>query len=249
MLPALAVVSFATIAFTAWLFTPADFLAFMKSCLAAWGFVANVFFAGQSDGYFVVPAERQPFLHTWSLSVEEQFYLIYPLLLVALRRTRLLPVILAAAAAIFVFLSELRLEQTNSYFLLDSRAHELLFGAIAYLVVARGVPIGAIGANLLGIAGLALIGVALFRLSPETSFPGLNSLWPVAGTTLLLIAGSVDGALRRTLASRLLVFIGLLSYSIYLWHWPILSLLKYRGIEFTLRQGCLRSARLSCAPT
>ena len=103
LLPALAVVSFATLAFTAWLFTPADFLAFMKSCLAAWGFVANVFFAGQSDGYFVVPAERQPFLHTWSLSVEEQFYLIYPLLLVALRRTRFLPVILAAAAGYFCF--------------------------------------------------------------------------------------------------------------------------------------------------
>ncbi|GJI94047.1 acyltransferase [Duganella caerulea] len=235
ILPAYALVSAVTLAAASYLMTPNDYLFYTTSLATSWGFVSNLFFSMLSWGYFGQRTEEFPLLHTWSLGVEEQFYFLYPLLLPWLwrRAPRLLVPLLALLAALGLALSEWRTGVVGSYFLLPYRAHELLAGALTAWLVARAAPPSRARATLCALGGAALaLGAALW-LNRGTPFPGLRSLYPCLGAALLLYAGARDNPVSALLRHRWLVRIGLMSYSLYLWHWPVLSFLRYRRVELS----------------
>ncbi len=239
ILPAYAVVSAATLAAASYLMTPNDYLFYTTSLATSWGFVSNLFFSMLSWGYFGQRTEEFPLLHTWSLGVEEQFYFLYPLLLPLLwRRARaLLAPLLLLLALLGLALSEARTGVVGSYFLLPYRAHELLIGALTAWLAARAAPPSRARATLCALGGAALALAAMLWLNRGTPYPGLHSLTPCLGAALLIYAGARDNPVSALLRQRWLVRIGLMSYSLYLWHWPVLSFLRYRRIDLAGAPG------------
>jgi peptidoglycan/LPS O-acetylase OafA/YrhL len=231
LLPAYALVSAATLAAASYLLIPDDYVFYTTSLAASWAFVSNIFFSMLSWGYFGQRAEQFPLLHTWSLSVEEQFYFAYPLLLMLLHRhwQRYLTPLLALLMLLTLLCSHWQAGQVGSYFLLPYRAHELLTGALVARALERHTP-GPRQAGAAALAGLLLLAGSLLLLRRELTFPGLYSLPPCLGAALLLYGGARANPVSAMLARPPLVAIGLMSYSLYLWHWPILSLLRYRNI-------------------
>ncbi|GAA3635525.1 acyltransferase family protein [Microbacterium awajiense] len=201
--------------------------------------VANVVIANTTGGYFSAAAETNPLLNVWSLSVEEQFYLLFPLMLIlgwALarrRRTRLAPVVVVACVAALSFALALVDENALSFpgakdalgfYSPLPRAWEFAVGALVALCMMRRRRASTRLATAAGILGLAGLALTLFVIDSSTPFPGLWTLLPVAATLLLLIAGQADAnnPVSRMLSCRPLVAIGDRSYSLYLWHWPII---------------------------
>ena len=230
ILPALVFVILCTLPFAwAWLPPPA-FTDFAQSLAAIGLFSSNVLFWMES-GYFAADADLKPLLHTWSLAVEEQFYVFFPLLMMLLVRRgaglgRAVGAIIGIGAASLVLCEILwRTEPDANFYLLPSRAWELLAGALcaAIMLRARPEPNRALAA-----AGLALILIATFAYDGATPFPSLWALVPVAGSALVILYATPDGPAGRILASRPAVWIGLLSYSAYLWHQPIFALVRIR---------------------
>jgi hypothetical protein len=196
--------------------------------LATLLFSSNILFAGRS-GYFDAPAETRPLLHTWSLSVEEQFYICYPLFLFLVARyfhRRYAVAIAAAALASFAW--SVRLIQTNAvdaFFLSPPRVWELLVGALLAVGVIPRIE-KRLTATLAGIVGLLAIAYGVLRFSPDTAFPGLNALFPVLGAAFVIHSAAASPVIARTLSARPLVFVGLISYSLYLWHWVLIVLAR-----------------------
>lgn len=213
------------------LLTPFDFRTFSQSIIATSLFGANVLFWRKS-GYFAEPAELMPLLHTWSLSVEEQFYIAYPLVLILLLRylpNRLLPALTLLMLLSFVASMEAVANNAASAFYLPHlRAWELLLGA---LIALPSMPLlnSGIQRDLAAFSGISLIFFGLFSLSAQSHFPGINALYPCLGTALVIMSGN-DGhpsLIGRALSLRPLVLTGLISYSLYLWHWPAIVFTKY----------------------
>jgi peptidoglycan/LPS O-acetylase OafA/YrhL len=252
ILPAYIAVSLFTLAGSSYLLIPNDYIFYTTSLAASWGFASNLFFSMLSWGYFGKRPEEFPLLHTWSLSVEEQFYFIFPLLLfIVFRyfRSRLVSIFIMLAL-LFLGLSEWNIGEVKSYFLLTSRAHELLIGALAFFLLRKFPPRSPLVSNFFSICGVSMILGAFFLLSRGTDFPGINSLYPCVGTALLLYSGSMKNIASRILESRPLTFIGLVSYPLYLWHWPVFSFMRYRRIEITFWSGTAAIAlsfALACA--
>lgn len=237
--PAYILVATATLVVSSYLLIPNDYIFFTTSLAASWAFASNIFFSMLSWGYFGERTEEFPLLHTWSLSVEEQFYFVFPILLIVLHRycRRHLVTVLVVLAAALTVLSQLKTGEVKSYFLLTSRAHELLIGALAFFAVRR-FPLAASGvSSLLAMAGMALMLGSLVLIDRGTVFPGFNSLYPCLGAALVIYAGQRDNVLSPLLKHRAMIGIGLLSYSLYLWHWPIFTFLRYRQIPLTLAVG------------
>lgn len=196
---------------------------FGQSLVATALFASNVLFWKES-GYFEQAAELKPLLHTWSLAVEEQFYLIYPLAAVLLVRCRvgIMRGLLGLAIVASLVLAQVGTSAfpAANFYLLPSRIWELLAGALCSALPA---PAPGRRNDLLGGLGLVLIAVPVFAYGRFTPFPGLSAVPPVLGTALVL-----RHAVRGTLAARLLswrvfVGIGLVSYSFYLWHQPVFA--------------------------
>jgi peptidoglycan/LPS O-acetylase OafA/YrhL len=238
ILPALLLVLAATSLAAFAILTPPDLREFGGSLVYANAFVSNVFFYKQS-GYFDTVAELKPILHTWSLAIEEQYYIFFPLLLLVLfkRGTRVQVLVLAAIAlASLVYADILTTRKPEAaFFLLHARAWELLLGALGAILAVRfsgtGRAMGIGGAapifQALPLLGLLLIGVSVFLFSEETPFPGYYALVPTLGAWLILLFATQETWAGRMLGSRWLVFVGLLSYSAYLWHQPVLVLMRH----------------------
>ncbi len=214
---------------------PEDLLGFSRSLLGALFSVSNIYFF-RTTSYFTADSTAQPLLHTWSLGVEEQFYLALPVFMLLVWRLR--PTWLGTSIWLLLLLSlalsviGMRLASGFTFFMLPTRAWELLAGALISLGLVPALRNYAWRTGL-SLLGLTLILVPVFVYSRNTPFPGLAALPPVLGTCLLLhvAPGTIIG---RLLQVRVLVFIGLISYSLYLWHWPILMLYQYRtgvGLE------------------
>ena len=185
----------------------------------------------QNTGYFDGPADLKPLLHTWSLAVEEQFYLGYPLLLILLKRVGrgTTPIVLALLALGSLVLSQYGVNHHPSatFFLLPTRAWELLIGGLICFMP-KPTRITPWILNLLSWLSLAAIFAAGWIFTPATPFPGFSALAPCGATAVIIYANSQKPTYPAAILSwRPVVLVGLLSYSLYLWHWPILALWKY----------------------
>lgn len=237
--PAYVAVSLVTLAVSSWLLIPNDYIFYTTSLAASWAFVSNVFFSMLSWGYFGQRTEEFPLLHTWSLSVEEQFYFLYPLVLIGLHRycRKHMVAVLVLAGGVLVALSQWKTGELKSYFLLNARAHELIVGALTYFLLRRFPAKPGRLTAALAVLGLCLVFGSFVLIHKDLPFPGVNSLFPCIGAALLIYACSAEDPVSAILRARPLVFIGLISYSLYLWHWPIFAFLKYRQVELTLTVG------------
>jgi peptidoglycan/LPS O-acetylase OafA/YrhL len=221
--PALIVILLATFVAGWLLLLPSEFIELGKEIIAGAGFSANLLF--YSDvGYFDAAARSKPLLHLWSLGIEEQFYLVWPLLLLALARWRTalaLPLIAICAASLIANIVIIRANPEAAFYLPFTRAWELALGA---LIAIRGsdINLGSAFREMLGWSGLAIIAGATALYSPATPYPGIAALAPVFGAgALILTRGS---SASRLLGNRAAVAIGLISYPLYLWHWPLLTM-------------------------
>jgi peptidoglycan/LPS O-acetylase OafA/YrhL len=211
------------------LLLPFELEDFAASLAAAALFVSNLHFMGET-GYFVAAAASKPLLHTWSLAVEEQFYILFPvyLWLMSRRAPRLLvpvtTVVLAASLAWCI--AKTHPQDDQAFFYTPTRVWELLAGSLLALAPRRALP-GAVAQVLAG-AGLAMIAFAVFGFDARTPFPGAAAMLPVGGTALVILAcGGNATWTGRLLSVGWVRFIGLVSYSLYLWHWPLIVFWRF----------------------
>lgn len=243
IVPALVGVTLATLVGGWFLLLPPDFKTLGQASAAQSLFLANVHYWRDSN-YFAAAAVEKPLLHTWSLAVEEQFYLLVPLLLwsifraVRLRNRTALISLLGTGFTVSFVLSVYALSRSPAFtfYLLPTRAWELLLGSLLAFA-----PLHSAWSNRRGwregvaLLGLLLILVPVFRYNAETPFPGLAALPPCLGTALIIWANGRDDKTMPTLTGTVLawkpvVFIGLISYSLYLWHWPFLAFSHYLAV-------------------
>ena len=245
ILPALFFLLLAVSVASVFILLPEDLVSFAKSEVATVAFLPNVLFYLQS-GYFDTGARLKPLLHMWSLGVEEQFYIFFPPLMFLLSRLgrrgtlRAVWLITAASFALSVWTVHRGLVQA-AFYLVPYRAWELLTGSLLAL---RALPQikGSLLRNVVAGGGLVAVMAAIVAFSSLTPFPGLSAALPCIGTALVIYANESGPTLIGTLLSfRPFVFVGLISYSLYLWHWPILVFaeqLRSRGLTGTESAVC-----------
>lgn len=208
---------------------PSDFKEFGQSLFASAIYLSNILFYLES-GYFDSASHIKPLLHTWSLSVEEQFYIVFPVLALFLFRfgRNVLVVTICFLTLTSLVFAQLYLgkDQSAVFFLYPFRAWEMFLGSILALNVIPK-PKRALSANLLSIIGLLVILVTSVVYDESTPFPGTSALFPCLATMALILSGSCGGIVNRALANPVPVFIGKLSYSMYLWHWPVYVFYNY----------------------
>jgi peptidoglycan/LPS O-acetylase OafA/YrhL len=236
IVPALLVVVGATLVAGIFLVSPADF-----TTLAASGFCsltgwANIFFWREYGNYFAGNSGEAMLLHTWSLGVEEQFYFVWPMCVLIAERffsRRLVPAgVLLIVLALAVSEFGANNYASASYYLLPTRFFELAIGGTLAFAASKHQPLSGRLNTAIGLVGFALIVGSLFLLDRNSIFPGFHAIWPCLGTALLIWCGQDPGSLpARWLANRPFVFIGLLSYSLYLWHWPLIAMCRYLDVE------------------
>lgn len=235
ILPALFVLIAFTIAVCALIYDAEKFKEFGKSVVATTLFASNINFWRES-GYFDAPSQLKPLLHTWSLAVEEQFYIFFPLFMYLIFRfaRKFAPIILIGVAVISLGFSiyTVSKDPSTAFYLAHLRAWELLIGAILALHI---IPesIRKTYGNIIGILGLIMILLPIFQYSGATKFPGIAALPPVLGAAFIIFSG-ING--EKSFTGRLLslpplVFTGTISYSLYLWHWPLIIFSKYYAIR------------------
>jgi len=237
LLPAGALVLLATMLAAAAIFSPQEIAFTAGAARAAGLYVSNVFFDRGASNYFAPDVEINPLLHTWSLGLEEQFYLLWPLLILlanwgAYRLRRSIWILGAVAVlSLICCIYTTRLAATFAFYELPARAWEFAAGGLLALLPVARIPLGAWCAMGFGIAGMVMILGTAVLLDGGAQFPGWIALLPVVGTLATLLAGA--GAPQRGISAALgiapLQFLGARSYSWYLWHWPFVV---FSGILF-----------------
>lgn len=257
ILPALFFVMLVCILF-AWLWLlPSDMKDFSQSLIAVSVFSSNILFLRES-GYFDTVAELKPLLHTWSLAVEEQYYVLFPLFLMLFWKLGKRWILVTLG---LVFVSSLAVAQWGAYakpaavfYLLPTRGWELLIGAFAafYLSQVDRKEFGKGLSELGGWVGVALILYAVFAYSKSTPFPGFYALVPTLGTVLIILFATQKTTVGKFVGNKVFVGIGLISYSAYLWHQPLFAFARHqspaepsRSIFFVLSVSALFLAFLS----
>lgn len=228
--PALYPVLACSIAFGYLLLMPEDLLSLGKSVAATALFFSNILFSGES-GYFDAPALQKPLRHTWSLAVEEQFYIVLPLLLVLIdkyARGRKLAVLLVLAILSFCAnIYNIREHQTQVFYFAHTRAWELIVGSIIALRLNHET-VPSLSRRILPVIGILLITCSVCFYDETLKYPGYFALAPVTGACMIIYAGSDNKSfVGRLLSLKPAVYIGLISYSLYLWHWPVIVYYKY----------------------
>lgn len=205
-----------------------------KSLSATILFYANINFWSEA-GYFDAPSQLKPLLHTWSLAVEEQFYIFYPILLLLLMRyankykNAILFFILAVSLVAATY--QISQSQVTAFYLVQFRVWELITGSLLAINIDH-IQISEKNTNRLSLLGMTFILAPIFFYSEQTSFPGLAAFPPVLGTFLILLGNARNrGIINKILEVPALTFTGKISYSLYLWHWPLLVFIRYYLIK------------------
>ncbi len=246
IIPALALLCLVLLVFGWFYLTPLEYKALGKHAASSVGFLSN-FIYWREAGYFDAASHEKWLLHTWTLSVEWQFYIIYPLILVAMRKflsiKTLKLTILVATVLAFIFCVYSTYKWPNaSYFLLSARAWEMLIGGVAYLYPFT---LQEKKKKFVEVIGLALVIGSYFLISAENAWPGYLALFPVVGSFLIIQAQRNDSIITSNIIFQK---IGTWSYSIYLWHWPLVVIIYtfalpeyyiYLGIALSILLGFL----------
>ena len=236
ILPMLFVVIIVSVPFAWHKLWLSDFVEYAESLLASLFFGSNLFFYFNATGYATDSALLKPFLHTWSLGVEEQFYLIFPILAIAAYRycRKYFLAILVFSCLLSLLFAELMQarDQTLNFYILLSRFWELAIGSVlAYVELNRKVLQNNAFRSLLPTLGLLLITYSVLVFDDKTPHPSLYTLIPVLGVALIIGFASEDDWVGRLLGRKLFVWIGLISYSAYLWHFPIFALSRHTPVD------------------
>ncbi len=240
LMPALFTVLFATTIFALLFLFPSDLEKYGRSLWWVIFYAGNFYFWLEHGGYFEGDTREAALLHTWSLAVEEQYYLLWPLyLIIGLKifSPRIFVFVTIVVFFVCLLFSEwtLNIAIGAAYYLLPTRMFELMLGSILAITWKDIPPLPRWLTHLLSAVGFGLIACAAFMLDRESTFPGFNALYPTVGAACILLANREHiGCINRVLMLKPLVFIGLISYSLYLWHWPILVFVRYQGIPMTL---------------
>ena len=229
ILPALTVMVVATLLAGLVLLSPAQLEELGRSATATSVFSSNIFFF-LGSGYFDGSSELKPLLHTWSLAVEEQYYILFPFLLMVISKRYsgrfgvwLISLGLISLLACIIWT---RSNGSAAFYLIPFRAWELLIGSVLALQMIPTLS-GRAGRNALSLLGLSMMLTSVFTFTHETQFPGAAAILPTLGTAFVIHAGSGGKTIvNRALSVRPMVFVGLISYSLYLWHWPIVVFAK-----------------------
>lgn len=232
ILPALFLVMFACLPFAWLLLAPGNMKEFSESVVSVNFFLSNILF-WRVSGYFDTASELKPLLHTWSLAVEEQYYLLFPIFLAIFYRLgkRRIVLVLLALFAVSLMSAEWGSfnKPTAAFFLLPTRGFEIIIGALVafYLnsvtSVRSSIQDSLIFRQWVSLAGLGLIIYAVFAFDKQTPFPSLLTLVPTVGTAIIILFSTSQTLVGKVLASKLFVGLGLISYSAYLWHQPIFA--------------------------
>ncbi|MDN4572017.1 hypothetical protein DBB29_00780 [Pandoraea cepalis] len=230
LVPALFLMMATTFVFSVVFLIPDDAMEVAKNMAYVAGFASNVYLA-KMTGYFAPTAEQQPLLHTWSLSVEEQFYLVFPLVLFALRHARPRVKVAAFTALGLASLawSEVAVHggAPGAYYFSQYRAFEFILGVLVALI-GQWKNAGVIREVVVAMCLFAILACAYFIGGKP--FPGVWALLPTAPAAMLIFFGRDSKIARGVLANRVALWIGLRSYGIYLWHWPVLFAFRRFGL-------------------
>jgi peptidoglycan/LPS O-acetylase OafA/YrhL len=200
----------------------------IRSIVASMLFISNIFFWKQG-GYFATELELQPLLHTWSLSVEEQFYVFFPFLLLLMnkfissstKQILLLLVIILTSLLLAIYMAPPR-GSFASFYLLPTRIYELGLGALVAMALFSNPKIKIRNVKYFKELGLFLAILPIFIFDSQTPFPSYYALLPVIGSCLIILSAKESGVAYRILTFKPVIYIGLISYSLYLWHWPVI---------------------------
>lgn len=251
ILPALFFVMLCTLPFAWFWMLPPDLKSYSLSLVAVPLFASNVLF-WLTSGYFDTASELKPLLHTWSLAVEEQYYVLFPLFLMLAWKLgkRWIFSLLLLVAIISVLAAQLG-SASFTFYLLPTRGFEILIGALISLYINRNSSVISVSRSVgqsVSIAGLILVLYAMFAFDSKTPFPSFYTLVPTIGAGLILVFANSKNLVGNLLGSKLFVGVGLISYSAYLWHQPLLAFARLKNVDSltnsTLIILCLSSLAL-----